>query len=384
MKLVNVISADSHMTEPPDLWTKRIDRKFRERAPRVVQRKEKAGSFFVAPDIAPFPVAGGFSTGRSGRELQKHLKSGYEAARPSGWDPAERLKDQDIDGIQAEVIYTTLGLALFQLKDAELQRACFQVYNDWVAEFRAYDPKRLHPVALISLEDVDSGVKELERAARLGLKGGMIWGAPPEDRPYYSEVYDPFWSAAQSLGLPISLHVVTSRDNNTRVVMDGGSAGWVNQTAIRFVHLIHEVQKSLTSLIFGGVLARFPGLKVVSAESDVGWLAHYVQRLDHTYEKFGVMVEHPLPLKPSEYVLRQVWATFQDDPIGATNAVVFGEDNCMWASDFPHTDTTWPNSRAVIERDFADVPEAVAKKIVHDNAAKLYGIEIDSPRSKTV
>ena len=377
MELLRVISADSHMTEPPDLWTTRLDQRFRERAPRVVEDTEKPGHFFRAPGITPFPVAGGFSAGRSGEELKKHLTRGYEAARPGGWDPVERIKDQDIDGVRAEVIYTTLGLALFQLADAALQQACFRVYNDWVAEFRSHDPKRLYPVALISLEDIPTAVKELERAAKLGLSGGMIWGAPPEDRPYYSPVYDPFWTAAQDLDMPLSLHVVTSRDNNTRVVMDRGASGWVNQTAMRFVHLIHEVQKSLTSLIFGGVLARFPGLKIVSAESDIGWLAHYVQRLDHTYEKFGVMVEHPLPLKPSEYVRRQVWATFQDDPIGAANAAVFGEDNCMWASDFPHTDTTWPHSRQVIERDFANVPAHITHKIVYDNAAKLYGIELD-------
>ena len=377
MEPLRVISADSHMTEPPDLWTTRLDQQFRDRAPRVVEDKEKPGHFFRAPGITPFPVAGGFSAGRSGEELKKHLTRGYEAARPSGWDPIERIKDQDIDGVRAEVIYTTLGLALFQLPDAELQQACFRVYNDWVTEFRSHDPKRLYPVALISLEDIPTAVKELERAAKLGLSGGMIWGAPPEDRPYYSPVYDPFWTAAQELSMPLSLHVVTSRDNNTRVVMDRGASGWVNQTAMRFVHLIHEVQKSLTSLIFGGVLARFPGLKIVSAESDIGWLVHYVQRLDHTYEKFGVMVEHPLPMKPSEYVRRQVWATFQDDPIGASNAAVFGEDNCMWASDFPHTDTTWPHSRKVIERDFATVPAHITQKIVYDNAAKLYGIELD-------
>jgi len=377
MELLRVISADSHMTEPPDLWTSRLDKQFQDRAPHVVEDKEKPGHFFVAPGITPFPVAGGFSTGRSGEELKKHLKSGYEAARPSGWDPVERIKDQDIDGVQAEVIYTTLGLALFQLTDAKLQQACFRVYNGWVAEFQSHNPKRLHPVAMISLENIAEAIKELEHAAKLGLKGGMIWGAPPADRPYYSHIYDPFWTAAQELNMPLSLHVVSSRDASTRVVMDGGSSGWVNQTAIRFVHLIHEVQKSLTSLILGGVLERFPRLKIVSAESDIGWLAHYVQRLDHAYEKFGAMVEHPLPMKPSAYVRRQIWATFQDDPIGAANAVVFGEDNCMWASDFPHTDTTWPNSRKVIERDFASVPLSITQKIVCDNAAKLYGIELD-------
>ncbi len=376
MEPLRVISADSHMTEPPDLWTTRLDKQFQDRAPHVVEDKEKPGHFFIAPGITPFPVAGGFSTGRSGEELKKHLKSGYEAARPSGWDPVERIKDQDIDGVQAEVIYTTLGLALFQLTDVKLQQACFRVYNDWVTEFRSHNPRRLHPVAMISLEDIPAAVKELERTAKLGLKGGMIWGAPPEDRPYFNNIYNPFWTAAQELNMPLSLHVVSSRDASTRVVMDGGSSGWVNRTAIRFVHLIHEVQKSLTSFILGGVLERFPRLKIVAAESDIGWLAHYVQRLDHAYEKFGVMVEHPLPMKPSEYVRRQVWATFQDDPIGAANAVVFGEDNCMWASDFPHTDTTWPNSRKVIEKDFAGVPHAITQKIVCDNAAKLYGIEL--------
>ena len=111
MDTLRVISADSHMTEPPDLWTTRLDRRFQDRAPRVVHEPDKPGHFFTAPGITPFPVAGGFSTGRSGEDLKEHLKSGYEAARPSGWDPVERLKDQDLDGVAAEVIYTTLGLA---------------------------------------------------------------------------------------------------------------------------------------------------------------------------------------------------------------------------------------------------------------------------------
>lgn len=376
MDTLHVISADSHMTEPPDLWTSRLDTRFQDRAPRVIQDTDKPGHFFTAPGITPFPVAGGFSTGRSGEALKEHLKSGYEAARPSGWDPVERLKDQDIDGVAAEVIYTTLGLALFQLADAELQQACFRVYNDWVAEFRSHNPKRLHPVAMISLEEIPAAVKELERAAKLGLKGGMIWGAPPAERPYYSPVYDPFWAAAQDLDMPISLHVVTSRDANERVVMNAGSGGPVNQTALRFVHLINEVQKSLSAFILGGVLERFPGLKIVSAESDVGWFAHYVHRLDHAQEKFGAMVQEPLSMQPSEYARRQIWATFQDDPIGPANYAFFGEDNFMWASDFPHTDTTWPNSRQVIEKDFHGVPDVVTRKMVYENAAKLYHIDL--------
>src|SRR6202451_2346111 len=124
----HVISADSHMMEPGNLWVDRLDQKFRDEAPRVIKREGKGGFVFVAPGLQPFPVAGGFEAGRSGEELKQFLKTagqdeGYEAARPSGWDPVERLKDQDIDGVMGEVLYPTLGMPLFQLQDPELQVA---------------------------------------------------------------------------------------------------------------------------------------------------------------------------------------------------------------------------------------------------------------------
>ena len=126
MTHIQIISADSHMMEPADLWQQRLDKKYRDQAPKVIKHPRKPTHIFVAPDIQPFPVAGGFGAGRSGQELKDHLNRGYEAARPSGWDPVERLKDQDIDGVQAEVLYTTLGMPLFGLQDADLQRACFE------------------------------------------------------------------------------------------------------------------------------------------------------------------------------------------------------------------------------------------------------------------
>lgn len=364
----HVISADSHMTEPANLWTERLDHKFTDRAPKVIQNTKKPGYLFVAPGINPFPVAGGFAHGLSGNDLKAHMAKGYEAARPSGWDPVERIKDQDVDGVQAEVLYTTLGMPLFQMDDADLQRACFQVYNNWVAEFASHNPKRLHAIGLISLEDIHDGVKELERCAKIGLKGAMIWGSPPADKPYSSPAYDPFWQTASDLHMPLSLHVITGKSKESQISFD--------QIAVGAMNVLHEVQRSLTTLIFGGVLERFPNLLIVSAENDTGWFPHYMYRLDHVAEKFGAMMKDPLPLKPSDYVRRQVWATFQDDPIGPANYKFFGIEKYMWASDFPHADSTWPNSLKVIERDFADVPSDVTRKIISENAAKLYRIEL--------
>lgn len=371
-----VVSADSHMMEPADLWETRLDRKFRDSAPRVVMNESRPGYSFVAPGIRPFPVAGGFGIGKSGEDLKEHLRKGYEAARPSGWDPAERIKDQELDGVDAEVLYTTLGMPLFGLDDADLQRSCFAVYNDWVAEFRSHDPKRFHPIALISLEDIFAGVKELERAAKNGLKGAMIWGVPPEDKPYHSDIYDPFWAAAQELKMPLSLHVVTQRNQKGKGKGVGniGGMGFLLGT----MGPVYQVQRTLSSFIFGKVFERFPRLRIVSAENDSGWIAHFMYRLDHMYDKFGTMSEQTrLEMKPSAYVRRNVWATFQDDMIGPMTHKYFGEDNFMWASDFPHTDSTWPNSLKVIERDFEGVPEEVKRKIVFDNAVNLYNMDLN-------
>lgn len=372
MAALRVISADSHMLEPADLWVERLEKRFRDQAPRVIKNEGKPGISFIAPGIPPFPVAGGFGAGKKAEELPQHYQGGYENFRPSGWDPVERIKDQDLDGVEAEVLYPTLGMPLFALDDADLQRACFRVYNDWLAEFCAYNPKRLHGIALISLEDIQAGIKELERCANQGFKGAMIWGAPPADRPYSSRLYDPFWQAAQESETPVSLHVITGKGK-------GGSVQELkmDQVCSLYVGLIHEVQQSLTSIIFGGVLERFPRLKIVSAENDTGWIPHFMFRVDHAWEKFRYFEKEPLPLKPSEYIRRQLWATFQDDPVGPITYKLFGENNYMWASDFPHQDSTWPESRKVIDRDFASVPQETTRKIVFDNAAKLYRIDLN-------
>ena len=360
-----IISADSHVMEPADLWTTRLDRNIVDRAPQVLKNADGPGWSFHAPGMDPSPVSGAWGAGRSGQDLKEHLASaGPETARPSGWDPAARLEDQDIDGVHAEVLYGTLGMRLFRCPDAELQRAAFRVYNDWLAEFCAHAPDRLVGLGLVSLWDVESGVAELERCAALGLRGAMIWGFPPPDAPYNSPVYDPLWAAASDLGMPLSLHIVTGMGEESRIEFSA--------PAIRYMHLIHEIQRSLSQLVLGGVLERFPELQVVGAESDIGWLPHWTQRMDHAIEKFGAMMDVTLSMRPSEYMTRQVWFTFMDDEVGSANIEALGADVFMWGSDFPHTDSTWPNSLSVIERNLAGVTPAVQAKVLRENARNLY------------
>jgi predicted TIM-barrel fold metal-dependent hydrolase len=291
------------------------------------------------------------------------MKHGYEAARSSGWDPVERLKDQDIDGVASEVLYSSLGIALFNLGDPELQIACIRVYNDWLAEFCAHDPRRLIGIGLYPLSALPD-VSEVERCAKKGLKGILILASSGNDLPYSDQRFDPLWGFCAQAGLPISLH---------KPLVSGMPLTPAMPTMADLqIQVIHVVEQCLTRLVYGGVFERFAELRVVSAENDVGWFPNWVHRLDHVHSKmaFG----RQLPQKPSEYVRRGIWATFQDDPLGPSTWKFFGEKNYMWASDFPHADSTFPHSLKVIEENFAGVPAEVTRQIVFDNANRLYRI----------
>jgi predicted TIM-barrel fold metal-dependent hydrolase len=373
---LQLISSDSHVSEPPDLWVERLDLKYRDRAPRLVLNPDgQEGAYFIYEGYPPHNLAIGLGAGRTPEELAAFLKTGtYADARPGGWDPAQRLPDMELDGVEAEVLYTTLGFRLFWLKDAGLQRACFHVYNDWLAEYCSYAPRRLKGLALISLYDPKAGAQELERCAKLGLKGAMIWCSPPADQPYSSEIYDPFWAAAQDLDMPVSLHAITGME---RIPWEYGA----EKRAMRSTVTPHEIEKSFSILILSGVLERFPLLKIVSAENNCGWLPYYLQRMDRGFARFGpsgTVTPWPtkLTLKPSEYFRRQMYCTFIDDSFGVASRHWIGVDNIMWSSDYPHTASTWPHSRDIIARDFKDVSEVEKRKIVRENAAQLYGFDL--------
>src|ERR671935_2140537 len=308
-----LISSDSHVSEPPDLWVQRIDRKYQDRAPKVVLNPEgQEGAYFIYEGYPPHNLAIGLGAGRTPEELAAFLKTGtYADARPGGWDPAQRLPDMELDGVEAEVLYTTLGFRLFWLKDAGLQRACFRVYNDWLAAYCSYASKRLKGLALIPLYDPKEGAQELERCAKLGLKGAMIWCSPPADRPYSSEVYDPFWAAAQELRMPVSLHAITGMGMESQY-------NW-GERYMRATVLSHEVEKSFSVLIFSGVLDRFPELQIVSAENNIGWIPYYLQRMDRAFERQRIAAGFKLSLKPSEYFRRQMHCTYIDDYVGVAN-----------------------------------------------------------------
>jgi predicted TIM-barrel fold metal-dependent hydrolase len=193
----------------------------------------------------------------------------------------------------------------------------------------------------------------------------MIWCSPPDDRPYSSEIYDPFWAAAQELRMPVSLHAITGMGMESQF-------NW-GERYMRATVLSHEVEKSFSVLIFSGVLDRFPELQIVSAENNIGWLPYYLQRMDRAFERQRISAGFTNKLKPSEYFRRQMWATYIDDFVGVANRNFIGVDRMMWSSDYPHQASTWPHSQEVVARDFKDASAEDRFKITRGNAARLYG-----------
>ncbi len=301
-------------------------------------------------------------------DLPEYIKKGFESAPASVWDPAARVKDQEVDGVQAEVIYTSMGMPLYGLDDVELRTACFRAYNDWAVEYCSHDPKRLLPLGLITLEDIQAGVQELQRIAKKGMRGAMIWAEAPSDHPYSHPDYEPFWAAAQDLNMPLSLHILTGRRGT-------GVDFFKGDLALQVATLHHEIERSLAVFVLGGVLERFPKLTVVSAENDVAWMAYFMWRMDFAKGRLGALSPMKLSLKPSEYIKRQVYATFINEPVFLDGLHRYGADNIMWSSDYPHTAAIWPRSQEFIQETFSGLLEEDRRKIVHDTAARVYRID---------
>ena len=331
-----LVSADSHVMEPVDLWRKRVPEKYRE----------------AAPLFPPHKLGEGFQQ------------------REGGHDPDARIREMEIDGLSAEVLYPTLLLGLFAQADAGLQQACFRAYNDWLIDYCSAEPKRLIGVPAISVYDIDHAVAELTRCRKAGLHGALVWQAPHRDLPFTSDHYDRLWAAAQDLAAPVSMHILTGHSYHGRERKDGEHyRGSVNLKLMDAINAIYD-------FIFYGVLERFPKLKLVTVENEAGWLPFIVQQWDYYYRRFREKKPVPMTRPPSEYVRAQVFSCFFNDAVCGHNLAWWGEDNVMWSNDYPHWNSTWPNSLKVIRRDLGHLSAETQRKVLEGNVCQLYGLDI--------
>jgi predicted TIM-barrel fold metal-dependent hydrolase len=397
---MTIVDGDGHvMEEPNDIWTpERIDV---ERWRDWVPRKEVEDEIYETTYIGGVVRGGGrelhdqmaAAVGMTPRQFYDLLES---LRRPGGHDPHARLADMDVDGIDAVVLYPSLAMffgpvdEIAALHDVEFVHACLRAYNDWLAEFCAAAPHRLFGMAAVPLQDVERAVEETQRAVARGLKGVFIRpSAYVDELPLNHRVYDPFWAACETLGVPVAFHpgvhvdtpgacrkfgLVAICENTTVTNMAtselyGGSA--LGQAVGNCVDMIVTMGR----LLMGGVCERFPSLQFVLLESSGGWVPSILERMDEQVQAFP-LERRGLSMLPSEYFRRQCYVSFEPEEWNlAAAAEMLGTDRILWASDYPH-----PEYHAGVVDDVrarvGKMPDEAQRRILGANAIECYHLPL--------
>ena len=375
-----MISADDHLDLgwlPSDLWSARLPRAMQSRAPHIEERGGNAmwvceGKVWGAwagnaiDPSRPRPKMPFVDALTRGGELDRSQR------RPAV--AAHRLCDMDRDGVQAQVMFGPVFSIV--VDDPELRDACYRAYNDWLKEFCSAAPDRLIGVAMLPPAP-DSALAELRRLANIGgyrqVNLQIATVTPRIDDP----AWEPFWNAIEETGLILSFHVT--------VFLEGIPERAVGKPASVFMAtkaFISQFLDPFVDLFAWGILERHPRIRLVMGESGLGWLPWVIEELDYRHWRLWESKDYwqerglsGLELKPSEIFKRQVYATFQEDHVAMALLPFYGDGHVMWASDYPHPDSVWPNSRAAIDRQMAHLTPEMRKKLTHDNAATLYNLK---------
>ncbi|MBV8086191.1 MAG: amidohydrolase [Chloroflexi bacterium] len=367
----HLISADDHLDIrffPQDLFVSRVPAKLQERVPHVVpanneRYKPEDGQFDWVADgrvIAPW---GCYDAAHGSGAMWAIERGGvlkWGELRPT--TPELREADMDRDGVQASVMYGPPD-PFDGLDDVEVRRATFRAYNDWLLEFCATAPQRFVGVAQLDYEDPEFSADELERTAKAGIKHVNVLAARAKPS-WYDPAWERFWSIAEETGVPVGSHlaVVQARDRERGGPNYGGAVFSLGQ----------QLVEPYAGLILTGMFDRHPKVKTVMGESGIAWVPNMIQTLQRGWRPGGRGPQSARP--PIEYFRDNIWMTFQDDEYGVRmlkEGLLF-EDKVMWASDYPHPASTWPDSKQVIERQMTGIPEATRKKLLADNAKNLY------------
>jgi predicted TIM-barrel fold metal-dependent hydrolase len=354
-----LISADDHMdihAMPPGVWQERLPAKWRERGPQVRPTDDGAYWFVDGQKLSP-----------SGRKAAGYLSANEHGLRPS--NPKTRLEDMDRDGVYSQIIYGPTTTQL-QIRDPELHAVCAIAYNDWAAEFNRAAPNRLILLPDLPSYSVQAATDELVRCARLGHRGAIISNHVGRGDPIFEESWAPFWDAAQEVELPIHVHLSGGLHS-----LRSQLGSWRMPAFVAVVPM--QLDETLAGMIFSGTLERRPRLKFVMGESGLGWIPYVIERLDHELHKYGAKIgDYKIRTLPSETFARQVYVTYEDEKVGVELIPRIGVDNVMWASDYPHGDSTWPHSRKALgSSPLAQLGAEVLRKVTCDNAARVYGIQ---------
>lgn len=355
-----LISADSHVNEPGDLWTARVPRSFLDRAPRI-ERFEHGDAWVIEGVADPINFGMNACAGLPPERMQGWMR--FEDMRRGGYDPSVRLIEMDEDGVDAEVMYPTprLAQAIVANRDTEFHVACVQAYNDWLSEYVAYAPDRFGGLALLPNRGVEHAVAEFERVwGRPGIRGVMI-GAYPNGSLDITAEDDAVWARVAEACAPLNVHVSLSQ-----------AMPAAHRAPLPGYGRFFDAPNRIVQLIFAGVFDRVPDLNVVVAEVDCGWVPYFKEQIDNNYRRLAPTSDFTIRDLPSAYVERHVHFAYITDAFGVAHRHDIGVERILWSSDYPHISSDWPHSRKTIDATFDGVPASERDAILAGNAARLY------------
>lgn len=379
-----VIDADSHITEPPDLFSSRLPEKFRDRAPRVVRNEAFGGlECWQMGDSKAF-VPLGHTAVAGWKDPFPAAPRGFDEVPKAAHDPGARLEYMDSLAIWAMALYPNVGgfgsQEFLSLKDPELMLACVQAYNDFLTDWVAPAPRRFIPISALPFWDVAASVREIERCLKRGHKGVLFSGEPhSHGQPVLaSPHWNPLWECAQANGLPISFHIGSGN-------FDGGLYtperlplyGPVGCNGMTTVGLFLDVGKQIVDLLYSGVLPRYPKLDFVAVESGIGFVPFLLEAVDHCFGYGNGFATRPeFDMLPSEYFERQVYGCYFFEEYAPQRLLDrIPVNNVLFETDYPHPVCLYGNVREKIDAGLRGAPPEVRRKLLFENAARLYGVE---------
>lgn len=370
--MATIIDADGHILEPRVVWEEYTEPAFRDRVIQIVRDTDGIDKMKINGEIrgdrnmaiAAACTPGGLSDPQRARTMS------WDEIVPGGYDPHVRVKDMDLEGIEVAFFYPSLWLIYGDLDDPQLAAAACRAYNNWIADFCKPYPNRFFGVAPLPLQDVDEAVKEMRRVVKdLGMKAVFVRPNPFNGRRLCDPAYDALWREAQELNVPVAVH---------------GSFGTKMPTLGQerykdpfFFHMVchpWEMQGACLDTVCGGVLSKFPKLKVAFLESGIGWIGHWLDRMDGHFEKMGHYVPW-LKRKPSELFREQCFISMDPDEHTLEVVVEMGLEDCViWGSDYPHFDCTFPGVVDEVKEACAALSQQAQQKIIGENTKRLYNL----------
>jgi len=383
---IPIIDADTHVVEPPDLWTSRVSAKWGDKVPHVRWDPQMEEDAWYTADVRLGAVGGPAMAGW--HEHPPYHPRRFEDTDPRSWDAVERVKVMDDYGVQAQVLYPNVAVFdaknILSMGDTELQLRCIQAYNDFQTEWGSAAPGRYVAVASLPFWDLPATLAEIERCAALGHRGIVFTQDPgffglPELTDRY---WDPMWASAQEKQMPVNFHIASGNLDlfNVGHADNGPHANY----AAMGVSFFLGNARTIAQLVTGGICHRFPDLNFVSVESGIGWIPFALEALDWQWKNCGVPIEHPeYDLLPSEYFRRQIYGCFWFERDSALAAIdQLGADNILYETDYPHPTSMSPGPASAAQRpddylrdNFSEVDETSLRKILHDNAARIYHLD---------